>query len=435
MPSKSRHWFTHHDDLTLLHITSDDPRRDGTVDLAFFERNLYCVVAPHEWKIKHGRIENELGRSLLSVLAAVHKQGSMQIENNPDFTKRNFTKKTGNGNVANLLKFMSQPDWKDKLWHAKHTPKFMKRQRYKSRSDWVEVPITVEDGAKIMIKVNTWLLPLIPERLCFRPKRNRCTLFLCPNKEQMKRPRCFNDRRHGQAFAEYIMAKWGDGATSMSHARTDMYDFRIGDDGVFTSAVWQHNTYHDVDEGTLLQIDLPDGFPCDLWTKVDKHVWPKVDLIYQNAARTVYFLVDNAIAMELKEFSWKPCMDGADAKCSRILDESGRSIKGYSLKRLVAALGGLQVNNINIAPRLSTYYNKAIEGNNLSSRARFENTIVSDVSTNNRMFTKAKFITHRRVHADKYVVIQSKNVIALDLRLESLRIGGASKTTNQQEDK
>lgn len=432
MPSKTRFWFSHHDGLTLLSITSDDPRRDGLVTTAFFDSYIYPAIALYKWRVRHGRIENHEGASLLSIVAKSYKKGSIQIEPNDDFTSRNFRHRTGliGGNPQNLEKFRQNPEWKQLQWNAKNLPPNFAPMRYKRRSDWVELIVEVDDSAKIAIKINTFMVQHVPTRLCLRMRRKNCTLFLCPNKKEMKRRRYpANDRRHGISLARHLLDKYGDGASVYDYARSDMYDFRIRDDGKYEASICAINNYHRVKDGVVLEIRHPEGYTSGVWTDIYKHLYPKADILNEKQERSAYYLINESMESSIREFDWHIVKGDNEIsiRSKRTIDEDGKRVPSERLERFIANLAGLQVRNVVVPSRLSTYYKKAIESDNLRARAKFENTINSEVATTNRMFTKAKFIKFKQIHAEKFVAIPELDVIALDVRHESLRIGGKSK--------
>lgn len=434
MPSKTRYWFHHCDDISALHITSDDPRRAGLIDTAFYDSDVHIVVAMYKWRIRHGRIENNEGKSLLSVIAAAYKLGSIQIEPNADFTRRNFRHRTGliGGNMANIGPYISTPEGKQALWNARNLPKNFDALKYKNRQEWVELIVEVEDSAKIAIKVNKFMVQHVPKRLCLRMQRKSCTLFLCPTRKQMRRRRHFNDHRHGMSLARHLLDKFGEGACKYDYTRSDLYDFRLREDGKYTTSIAPINNYHRVKDGVVLEVIHPQGYASGIWGDTYRNLYPKVEILGDTDERRLYYLLDDSVAEAVREIDWYICKleNYVSIRSKAHLDDDFKRVPSDRLERFVASIAGLQVRNVVVPSRLSTYYKRAIEKDNLKARAKFENTIASDVTTANRMFTKEKFIKFRQIHADKYVAIPELDIIALDVRHESLRIGG--KATNRE---
>lgn len=429
MPSQTTSWITKHGHLCVLHVTSTDPRRKGSQDIAMFESDLLPITEPYKWRIRHGQIENESGKSLLGQITSVRKLGTTQIEPNCDFTKDNLGKRPAPKYipVGGLIKFREDNhDWKEITWQAKNGCPLFPAMKYRSRDDWTTLNVALADGGSIDIKINKWLVGIIPTKLVYRPQRPYNQLYLLPNRVQIKRARHANDRRHGMALTAYILQKIESDTVTASRLR-DRFDYRIDSRGDFIQSCNPKNTWYDTELGSVLKITLPDGFCKHVWDNVGEHIQPREDVIAARAERHGYFLVSETIADSARDHNW--IMDEKDAYCSRMEHENLKGYK-YKLSKFACELSGIKVSNITVSPKLTKYYEKALSGTDnrsLHRRARFENALSSEKKTSNRMYIDGKFISHRRIYATKLVFIPELNITAIDLRVESIKVGGSEK--------
>jgi len=429
MPSQTTSWITKHGHLSVLHVTSTDPRRGGVQDLAMFESDLLPIIEPYKWRIRHGQIENEHGKSLLGQITSVRKLGTTQIEPNCDFTKDNLGKRPAPKvcGTPMLLKFrQDNADWKNILWEAKNGCPLNPPMKYRNRDDWTVLTVALADGGTMDIKINKWLVGIIPTKLVYRPRRPYNQLYLLPNKAQIKRRKHEDDRRHGMALTAYILSKVGADSVTASRLR-DRFDYRVGSNGDFIQSCNPKNTWYDTELGSVLKITLPDGFCRHVWDRIGAHIEPKESILPARVERHGYFLVSETIADVARDYNW--IMDENHAYCSSLKHEKLHGSR-YKLSKFVCELSGVKVSKITEAPRLTKYYEKSLQGTDnrsLHRRAHFENALSSEKKTSNRMYIDGKFISHRRIYADKLVHIPELNITAIDLRVDSIRVGGADK--------
>ena len=430
MPSKSFFWFTHHDsNISLLHVSSNDPRRCGEQHLAMFDSNLYAGLVGYEWKVKSGRIENEHRTSFLAMISNLCKRGSIQIEPNCDFRSTNFKKRECKVDAsAYLEKYRSDPNWLTKRYHKKYNSEVFPKQKAKVADDWCILRIEVDDGAAVDIKVNKRHAHFIPKRMVYRPQRVN-QLYLLPNEVQRARPKHINDHRHGRTLSDYLsdtVSANGMLASNARNTRSDPLDYRINlSNGRYVCAVYAKNIYHKVADGYVLEVFYPEGAAKE-WSEPTENVYPQCAYLNKGAERHCYFLIDDDMIDRAREQDWITFRSGIEAYASQFQKDDGTLGNTYALKKLVVVK-----NNVNVAhhvekPRLTRGYLKAIDAGEkgYASRSKYENTIMSDQNTSNRMFTKAKERMYRRLHCDKYVAIPELNVIALDVRFQSIRLGG-----------
>ena len=426
MPSQTTSWITKHDHLAVLHVASTDPRRAGVQDLAMFEADLLPILSMYKYRIRHGQIETLHGKSLLGIITGIRKMGTMQLEPNCDFTIGNLGKRAAptTDGMANLDKFKKvNPNWKDIIWKAKHGCDLFPSVKYRNRDEWVTLNIALVDGGSIDIKVNKWLVGKIPTKLVYRPKRQFNQLFLLPNSAQLKRPKYDNDRRHGRALTAYILDQAKSNA--MITRLRDRFDYRIDQLGDFVQSCNVKNQWFDVEGGCVLKITLPEGFCIHAWDKVRENVYPQKEIIPARDERVGYFFMTETIADVAKDFHW--LMNELEAVCSKL---EYQNLKGnrFRLVRLVCELSGIPVTNVIEPARISKYYEAAINGTDdrsLRRRAKFENALSSEQATSNHMYVQSKFVSNKRIHADKFIKIPELNITAVDLRIDSIRVGGS----------
>lgn len=431
MPSKTTSWITKHDHLAVLHVVSDDPRRAGVQDLAIFETDLLPVISMYSYYVRHGQIETRQGKSLLGLIARVRGIGTVQIEPNCDFTIDNLGKRAAPAvdSAALLAKYRAEhPDWKAIIWKAKHGCDLFPKMKYRSRDEWTTLTIALADGGSIDIKINKWLVSKIPMKMVFRPKRPHNQLFLLPSSLQLKRPKYDDDRRHGRSLTSYLLDAVESDATN-SRLR-DRFDYRIDSNNDFMQSCNPKNEWFDTDKGCVLRITLPEGFSRHAWNVIQENVYPKASVIPARAERVGYFLMTEAIADVAKDFSW--IMNESEALCSKLEYQNLKGIN-FRLVRLVCELSGVAVSNVLVPARTSKYYEASMNGKDdksLRRRAKFEDALASEKTTSNNMYVQSKFISKKRIYAQKFLEIPELNITALDLRIESIRVGGLKRDEN-----
>ncbi len=292
--------------------------------------------------------------------------------------------------------------------------------KYRSREEWTTLTVPITDGGTIDIKINNWIVQYIPTKLVFRPKRPNNQLFLPPNQAQRKRRKHLDDHRHGAALTAHILEKIGS-LNVKARSLKDRFDYRVGLDGDFINSPNVKNLWHYVEDGVVLEVYMPDGCCRYSWDESYRHVIPREPMIPQYAERRSYFYISNEIADIARDFSWT-VMDGHAV--TRNLDYGAFKGSIYPLRKLVCELSGVKTTDVTIPARMSKYYQKAVDEGNYKSRSKYEDVVSSDLATNNRMFVAEKKIAHRRIYAEKYIEFKSPNVIAQDLRFQSIRVGG-----------
>lgn len=417
-----------HEHLAMLHVTSNDPRRAGQQDIAIFEKDLVPLLEVFTWNIRGGFVVNNRNNTLLSVIAEVRGLGTMQRESNCDYTVDNLCKRPA-PKVCGLdnLKLLEQsnPNWRLDSWKKKYAVDNFAPMKYRSRSEWTELTIPVDEVVSVKIKINKWLVKYIPKRLCYRPLRKVSQLFLLPNKEQRKRRKYDDDHRHGMSLGNHILACM-ECFNVRSTRLKDRFDFRVDDSGDFIGSTNVKNIWHNTEMGLVLEVILPEGHCHSVWDgiEVGPHIYPNVAAIDRYLERKAYYLVSETVADKAQDYNWT--VVDSEATCIH-KEETSHLGKAFRLKKLVCELSGVAVSNISIASRMSKYYEKAIEDTSdrgRRARAKFENALPSEKTTSNKMYVDSKFIHFKKIHCTKHIHIPELNVTALDMRIESIRVGG-----------
>jgi hypothetical protein len=391
-----------------------------------FEADLLPVLSMYKWRVRHSQIENTLGKSLLGIITGIRKRGTVQIEPNCDFTVDNLGRRAAPivDGLPNLEKFkLANPNWRDITWKARNGCNMFAPMKYRSRDEWTTLVVALADGGSIPIKVNKWLVSKIPMKMVYRPKRQHNQLYLLPNREQLKRLKYDNDRRHGKALTSYILDIVESDATASR--LVDRFDYRVNQSGDFIQSCNPKNEWFDTEQGCVLKVTLPYGFCKRAWDEQKGHIYPKMVVIPAMEERVGYFVMSETIADIAKDYDW--ILNENEAICSKF---EYQNLKGgrFRLARLVCELSGIAVTNIVVPARPSKYYEaslNATDDRSLRRRVKFEDSLSSDKVTSNGMYVQSKFVSRRRILADKHVEIPELKITALDYHIESIRVGGS----------
>lgn len=287
--------------------------------------------------------------------------------------------------------------------------------KYKHKSDFTDLEVRVQCKRTITIKINNAHVRYVPKKLFV--SRTTGELCLWPKRDENKRVRSYTK------FSAYLLNTINSHVNPHAHRRvlTDRLDYRIREDesGYLNSAT-QYIKYHKVAEGTVIEVGFIEGACKDLW--IDESVayrYPQGTLL-PGAERRAYVLVKDATPFLDAYITF----DGRAFNCEPITGSLAG--KQSTIERLCALYANMQIENIFIPSRNTRGYDKAIERGDLRRRALYENKIISEQSTNGRMFTAPRFIKRKRVYADTttQVLINNTPIVVLDCRPDHLIIGG-----------
>ena len=434
MPSQTKSWITLHPPLALLHVTSTDPRRGGSEDLAMFEMDLVPLLSMHQFRIRSGVIQSNEGKTLLSMVADARGLGTCQIEPNCDYTKDNFRKRAGPGinNFEHIEKYRAKnKDWRGMKTKITFFPRMPGGARKK---EWTLLEVPLMDGGTISIKINKYLVEKIPTKLVYRPKRRFNKLFLPPNSEQLKRPKYDDDHRHGRALTQHLLEAAGCASTRNTRL-VDYDDYRIDPDNLdFIGSLNVKNYWRAVPGvGTVLKITTPAFYHKSDFKFRPAHCYPNdKEFLAHYTEKWAYYLLDDAVLDTVKDAMW--LMDTTPGKHEPVamgeLEWNNEVLYKPAIKLIICEATGNAVRNVFIQSRLNKYY-EATLGNmdkkKLRSRAKFENMIASEKHSNNSMYTQSRIISRRHIHCDKHINVEvspGQTITALDMRMQSIRIGG-----------
>jgi hypothetical protein len=419
MPSKTKSWVTIHEELALLRITSNDPRREGRVDLAYFDSGIADSISKYSWCIRRGEPYSvDLCTTLANWCADLYGRGRYRKEPDCNFTSDNYYS-------ASLSKqeFLDKVVSKNK--HILKQNKFFPKQRYIKKSEFVELEVSVQCKRTIKILVCKRHVHLIPQKLFVSNKTGKICIWPTKEKRQFRKQ---------LTLAFYLLNKVNPYVNKQAYSRSvdaSSLDYRIrDDDSCYLNSASTYLQLHHTPCGTVIEIGGNQG--------AYKTIWPDTQLAYRypsgtlmpGEARKVFILLTDDCADKLLESGY-PTYNGFDFT---ILHDDGRE---EALTRFAARYYGLEIENIFIPSRNSATYERAlskgVEG--YARRAELENQIISEQRTSGRMFTKPRFIKRRNVYADTTTELTLNNgisIFALDCRPEHLVVGSKGRTKQEE---
>jgi hypothetical protein len=413
MPSQTKSWVTTHEELSLLHIGSSDPRRKGRIDLAYFDTTIADRIAQYQWCIRRGVPFNTALRTTLSAYCAhLYQRGSFRYEPDCNYTSGNFYNST-----------ISKQDFLDKvasLPKVRMQDRFFDRVKYKKRSDTVQLEVRVQCRRTLTITVNACYAHLIPRKMFLSHKKLELCIWPTKNNPTKK------------TLAYYLLNKINKYVPFSAYKRVEgssLLDYTIRDDeSGYVNSVSSYTKYHRTPLGTVIEVGGVKGAYKTLWAETSvAYRYPQGTLM-PGDARVAYVLVPNDIVDKMMAEGY---VTYNNYDFVLFLD----NYKETLLTRYVAINSGMKIENIFIPSRNTKGYEKAIERGDLRRRARYENKIISEQATNGRMFTEPRFIKRRNVYADtttEVTLSDGRTIFALDCRPEHLVVGSKGRARQQE---
>jgi hypothetical protein len=419
MPSQTKSWVTKCDELSLLRIASNDPRREGRVDLAYFDTDIADSISKYKWCIRRGEpYSTTLCTSLARWCAHLYGKGIFRKEPSCDYTSANYVAST-----LSTQQFIENVASKNK--HVLKQDKFFSKVRYVRKSDYIDLVVTVQCKRTITIKVCKRHIHLIPQKLFVSHKTGKVCIW--PKREK-------RNFRKQLTLAFYLLNKVNPYVCKQAYARSvdaSNLDYRIRDDdsGYINSATTYLQRHH-TDEGCTLEIGGNKG--------AYKTIWPETQCAYRyprgtlmpGDARKVFILLSEECAAAMLEVGY-PVYDGFDFI---LMYDDGRE---ELVTRFAARFYGLEIENIVVQSKTSATYQRALDKGveGYARRAELENQIISEQRTSSRMFTKPRFIKRKNVYADTTTEITLPNVAtiyALDCRAEHIVVGTKGRAKQEE---
>lgn len=399
MPSVSTISIHTRDHVSWIEYQSNDPRRNGRVDIAIFPTELLGFIKNVTFRAGEFYVEEESFTSFFSRLYGYH----CRIEPNVDYFKRNFKWRESPVGAGNA-KFLStrRPKAKHEISY------FPKVVGWKSKSEWCTIHVHIQKNHRIPIKINKFLVQYIPQKLFLPEGKNG--LYLVDNDIT----KFYNDR-HGRSLASVIIERCGgeDNGGRRLH-RHDVLDYRVDPrNNEFVAAQTVKNTWR-VNLG-LLKIEHP--AETKPWYPRDSHEDFRFPKGIATDVRLVYVQVDPEFAPRLQDYNWLFNDESDDVYSTT---EDGDRVL---LKRLVAEWAGMDIGPSVVPARMTKAYEKALNGDSikhLRRRAKLENIDFPEQKGVNSRFTKPKQVKYRQVFAEKLCYWDFGQ--ALDYRKESIRV-------------
>ena len=410
MPSVTTSKVQQYDDFSTLTISTTDPRRDGRVDVYMFDVAHTIEIQKRSWVVRSGIPFSNDGINFSKFIST--KVGlSLRIEDNEDYTSANYTKRSiTEGMLTKANEVTRAIAAKKREIYAKN---FHPRQKWKSKEDIVELPIIIQNDEVITIKCNVFFQYLIPKYAILM----RNGLYLRSQRE---------DRPYGKALSAHIMDSLSLPKSGAKQHRKDRLDYRIDpSDMRWMSCNINKTKYYTFGAVSVLEIVFYD--PISPWFVQNRHMICENPL---SDERAIYICFDSCVLQKILdgeyEWSYKSVTDGIEI-ISPVTETST-----ISLKRILARLYGMDIGAYRIESRFSKYYAKAIETNDLSRRAKLENTINSEKGRGKVLYTKAVERQYRNLFTEKEFFVEDMfggiGQWCLDMRNGSIRV-----SSNQSE--
>jgi hypothetical protein len=407
-----------------------------TFDMAFI-----ADVKLYKWSYRgKGIIVNEFGVTLCNFLAECYgySEGYTRKVANGDYTADNYAYReaaAAEAYKANAAKIAATREAnKNKVFDDMGVP-FFPREKYKNKYECITLNIA-RVGPKglqvgtVSIQVNKFIQQYIPTKVVIVDGV----------------PTCLDGTQLKVLILEKLDADVNVRAHKVLSRLQDEFDLRVdpGDMSFVSRRMNRQRHHHIVDdddgeEYTVIEIQECMSMPLNFfWRPADAETkWRIPATATVNEPRTYYIVVDSDIAERCDEVWWE---DRSSDWRVRDADSTKLDNKGFiahtSLKRMVMASTGTQIDNIYMAPRYNIKYQKALdcmadlstaEGRRAARiRARYENHMAAEGGQ--AMFTAPKRVLRRQVIADKQYFCSSMyggvGVWCFDMRRQSVRLRG-----------
>ncbi len=420
MPSITKSWVTDHESLSLLHITSNDPRRKGKIDLAFFDSDIKDKIENLQWCIRREvPFCNQINTTLANHCARIYGVGTERFEPNEDYTRSNYHKR---GKVDKAT-FITSVASKRKTLHLEN----FSYKEFKSfgMDDVIEVEVAIQCKRTMKILIRKRHVAYIPKKLFFSLEKNQLCLWPSGKNGRL--------RHRTITLGFHIMGKVNNNIDMRCLARdpSHLNNYVVREDCTgYEHSLITYNKFYITDVGTVIEIGGEEGVYRECWEDRGRvYVYPR-GFIQEGQKRSVYCIVSNDAGNIIRETSYL----SYNQEDISVLDESN---KRTNLPRYVANIYGLQVKDLLVPARENKIYARAIEKgiDGYKTRAKYENRIMSDKRTNNGMHVKARVYKFKRVYADTTVEVTLPDgsvIFALDCRKDALIVGGTKRKENTE---
>lgn len=412
MPAKCVHKITVCDDLAMLEVTSSDPRRNGRVDAAIFDVEHLDVVAKFQWTYRMGEIVSTLGFSFSTLISSFMKYTTRRDDNEiytaDCYVGRSFTaeqmQKAYDSNKTKYAKRISD------VLAVKDS--FFPKIRYKSKKEVVELPILIQNGRTFTIKINAFLAQYVPK-----------TCLLVENRLHIRSENDVNEP--SILLSSYIIQRLGQTHAPNKTSLSDPTNYVMEiDTMVFEACNANRQRYFRYGDVAVLELELR-SFRSGWYPDEVGWRYPALE-DYEAETRYVWVAFDACFLDRLKESEYDWTVRVKETSFEIVYIEEGQ-VEVILLKRLLAQWSGYQLGMHIVPSRMNKLYKRAIESDNYSKRAKFENMTNDEKHGNRCLYTEAKKVKYRKVVAGCSLFVEEMNdgcgQWCIDMRKDSLMIG------------
>ena len=422
------------DDKYVLHIGGKTPVS------CVFNEDVYNNVKAFNWSHRgKGVIKNNFDETLGAVVAFTYGYDSFNWTrkvSNDDYTASNFCTREEQASCTPTIAPEELAErirlGKDEAYNKKFDPKgvpFMARVKYGTKYECVKLPIPRFDSlSDVTILINKFLIQYVPVTVGLKNG-----IVVC---------------KDGTPLKVLLLEKLGIDVNVRKywahvHIQNE-FDLRIDpNDTTYVSRRMDRVRTHfitDSDDGErYVVIEIQENMYNNKfrWLADISAKWRVPYGFTIKEPRVSYVIVDEDVYERIDEVFWDDrAQEWFVRDCeSTDLTEAG-FIKPTQLKRLVASMSGLQIDNVYIAPEINPKYKLAMdstadlttpEGRKAARRrATYENH--SSLDSGQAMYKPAKLIKRRHVVADKQYFCTSiyggVGVWCFDMRKCSVRLRG-----------
>ena len=407
--------------------------------------DIYDIIKVFNWSHRgRGIIKSDFNETLGSVVAFTYGYDAdnwTRYSANDDYTASNFAAR--NEQVereveeplsAEELHRIRQERF-EKRCAKKYDPMgvlFMERAKYRTKNEYTTITVPRFDNiSTIHITINLFLIQYVPVTLGLRNG-----VIIC---------------KDGTPLKVLLLEKLEIGINVRrfwaSVSIQDEFDLRVdGTDLTFMSRNIDRVRYHFIDgeedDESYVVVEVRED------TRNNRFRWmPDVEAKWRipyghtiNEPRVSYVIIDEDVYERADEIFWDDRDQEWMVRDMAVEDSSKFTVKGFvkptQLKRMVAEMSGLQINNVYVQPEVNSRYELAMnctagldtkEGRT-AARRRYKYENHSSVDKGQRMYKDARHVKRRHVVADKQYFCTSiyggVGVWCFDMRKQSVRLRG-----------
>lgn len=412
MPAKCLFNIKVCDDLAMLEVTSSDPRRNGRIDAAIFDVEHLPIIAKFQWTYRMGEIVSTLGFSFSTLISSFMKYATRRDDNEiytaDCYIGKSFTsEQVERANLSNKIKIEKRINDVLALKDS-----FFPKIRYKSKKEVVELPILIQNGRTFTIKINAFLAQYVPK-----------TCLLVDNRLHIRSEKDINEP--SILLSSYIISRLGQTNAPNKSSLSDPTNYVMElDTMVFEACNANRQRYFRYGDVAVLELELR-SFRSGWYPDEVGWRYPALE-DYEADVRYVWVAFDACFLDRLKESEYDWTVRARESSFDILYIEEDQ-VEVILLKRLLAQWSGYQLGMHIIPSRMNKFYKRAVEKDDYSKRAKFENMTNDEKHGNKCLYTKAKKLQYRKVAASRSLFVPEMNdgcgQWCIDMRKDSLMIG------------